>query len=295
MKKAERVLEASAELGEGALWDERASLLLWVDIMGRKLHRFDPATGRDEFRELPSYIGTVVPGESGDLHLALKDGFYSYGWADSRLLPLAVLGLEAPYIRFNDGKCDPQGRFWAGTMAMGGRQGAGNLFCLERDLTVSRKIKSVSISNGLGWSPDGSRMYYIDTPTRRVLEFAFDGAKGSIQSPRVALDVPEPMGWPDGLCVDAEGMLWIAMFGGGRCVRFDPGTGKALDEVKVEGALQTTSCALGGVQGRTLYVTTARENFTDKDAAEQPQAGHLFAAEVGVPGLPCHRFRPLTP
>ncbi len=293
-KDAALIFKASAQLGEGALWDQASSRLLWIDIPGEKVYRFDPATGMNEAWASGSPVGTVVPVEGGgSLMLAVKNGFCRLNLADGRLEMASAMEHEAPTIRFNDGKCDPAGRFWAGTMANGARPGAGNLFCLERDLSVSRKIKGVTISNGLGWSPDSRRMYYIDTPTYRVLEFQYDNDSGAISAPRTAAEFDKAEGAPDGLCVDVEGMLWVALWGGGKALRLDPATGLKLGEVRVPGAKLTTSCALGGPDLCTLFITTAREGFTPEQAAQQPDAGSLFAAQVEVPGLPANPFRPL--
>lgn len=291
--QAQLLFKAGAELGEGALWDSEAARLLWLDITGSKVFRFDPATGANEAYDSGSHVGAVVPIAGGGLMLAVKNGFCRMDLPSGRLEMAAAMEMEAPTIRFNDGKCDPAGRFWAGTMAYGGRAGAGNLFCLERDFGVSRKIKGVSVSNGLGWSPDSTRMYYIDTPTQRVLEFQYDISSGSIQSPRVAVEFPVSQGHPDGMCVDAEGMLWVAMFNGGKVLRLDPSSGIILGEVSVPGVRQTTSCALGGSDLKTLFITTAREHFSPQENESQPLAGSLFSARVSVPGLPTNPFRPL--
>lgn len=291
--EASLAYEAKSELGEGALWDSRIQRLWWVDILKSRLHRFDPGSGNNETFEVGSLVGTVVPEEGRAVALAVKNGFASFDPESGKLEMLAAMEHENPTIRFNDGKCDPAGRFWAGTMALGGREGAGSLFCLLGDLSVSRKIKGVSISNGLAWNPQADKMYYIDTPTQRILEFAYDNASGNISSPRVCFELKSDEGWPDGCCMDSEGRLWVAIWGEGKVLRINPATGERLAEVTVKGVRQTTSCALGGPDLSTLYITSARERFNDEDGKLQPLAGSLFSAEVGVKGLPANSFKRL--
>jgi sugar lactone lactonase YvrE len=291
--KAGLEFKIEAELGEGALWDARLERLWWVDILKSRLHRFDPASKSNETFEIGSPVGTVVPEEGRDVVLAVKNGFASFDSESGKLEMLAAMEHENPTIRFNDGKCDPAGRFWAGTMALGGRAGAGNLFCLERDLSVTRKIKGVSISNGLGWNAAADTMYYIDSPSQRVLAFSYDNASGGISAPRTAVEIAASEGAPDGMCVDAEGLLWIAIWGAGKVARFNPADGGRLAEVKVEGANLTTSCAIGGAAQTTLYITTAREHLSPEDLKSQPHAGSLFSAEVGVKGQPANPFKRL--
>ena len=289
-----KVIQGSrAELGESPFWDSRIGRLWWVDILGGRLHRFDPATKKEEIFEVGSLAGCVVPEEGREVALAVKNGFASFDSKSGKLEMLAAMEHENPTIRFNEGNCDPAGRFWAGTMALGGRAGAGSLFCLERDLSVSRKIKGVSISNGIAWNQAADRMYYIDSPSQRVLEFHYDNLSGAISAPRVAIEIAASEGAPDGMCLDGEGMLWIALWGAGKVARFNPLSGDRLAEIATPGARQSSCCAFGGVDLETLYITTAREHFSEADDQAQPNAGHLFEAVVGVKGVPAHPFKRL--
>jgi sugar lactone lactonase YvrE len=277
------LLKAEAQLGEGPVWDARLKRLWWVDINGAKLHCFDPATLKDGSFDVGKPLGAVVPEEDRGLILALENGFARF--EDGRVSPLVALPEQDPNLRLNDGKCDPAGRFWAGTTAYDGRAKAGSLFCLEGDLSITPKLGSISCSNGLGWSPDQKEMYYIDSGSQRVMAYAYDRDSGSLSSPRIVTEVPAAEGIPDGLCVDSLGGLWIALFNGGKLIHCDPRRGDRLGEIQVPGARQTTCCAFGGEDLRTLFITSARENFSAADAQAQPLAGSLFSAEPGVQGM----------
>lgn len=288
---ARLVHQYRAELGEGALWDARHGKLLWVDITRGHLHRFDPKTKTNETFGVGIPVGAVVPEEGGDVVLAVKNGFARYDTLSRTLAMLTTVEHENPSIRFNDGKCDPEGRFWAGTLAEDGTENAGKLFCLEGNLSVSEKLSGLGISNGIGWSPSGERMYYIDSVTQKILEFSYDGESGSITEPRVVVEIETEEGTPDGMCVDREGMLWVALWDGGKVVRINPESGERLLDVLVPGVNRVTSCALGGENLNTLFITTARQGLTFNEEKEQPNAGSLFAVDAGVVGLPVNLFR----
>ncbi len=280
-----------AELGEGALWDERISRLWWVDITNGRLHRFDPKTKVNETFEIGSPVGTVVPEEGRDVVLAIKDGFASYDTKTEKLEMLATVEHANQSVRFNDGKCDPAGRFWAGTLAQDGTVDAGDLYCLESNLTLTVKIKDVGISNGLGWNLLGDKMYYVDSLSQKVVEFSYNLKDGVITNPRTVVVFKANEGTPDGMCVDSEGMLWVALWDGSKVVRLNPENGEYLCEVHVPCVHKVTSCTLGGENLSTLFITTARQGFTSEDEKNQPDAGSLFAAEVGVRGLTANLFK----
>jgi sugar lactone lactonase YvrE len=191
-----------------------------------------------------------------------------------------------PENRFNDGKCDAAGRFWAGTMSTVRRTGDARLYRLDPDLRVSERFGPVTTSNGLGWNPAGDTMYYIDTPRKQVLAFDYDGTTGDIGEPRVVVDTAALgiEGSPDGMAVDVEGRIWVAICHGGRVCVFDPGTGREVERILFP-CIETTAPAFGGPDGKTLYVTTGI-----KPGLEEPLAGRLFAVEVPVRGLAAHAF-----
>jgi sugar lactone lactonase YvrE len=284
----ELVLDAHANLGEGPAWDDTAGLLIWVDIPAGRVHRFDPSTGSDETFDVGQPVGAAVPTADGRLALAVSDGFALLDPETRALERIADVEAELPETQMNDGKCDPAGRFWAGTKDNDGRRPIGSLYRLDGDSTVDRIVTDVVISNGLGWSPDGRTMYYIDSKTYAVDAFDFDMGTGSASRRRRAIATPEPWGLPDGMTVDEEGFLWVAFWGGSAVRRFAPdGSVAAVIEFPVS---QVTSCAFGGEELADLYVTSASGGLTPEERARQPHAGGLFRLRPGVRGLPARPY-----
>lgn len=279
-------VDARVELGEGPAWDERSGRLTWVDIEGPALLSTDPATGATTAQPMPSRIGIAVPRESGGFVAALEDGFHAID-ADGRTERIAEIDNGGGRLRFNDGACDPAGRFLAGTMAYDFAPGAAALYRLDEDLRVTRLLDDVTISNGLGWSPDGTTMYYVDTPTTRIDAFDYDPETGAMSNrrPFVAID---GAGRPDGLCVDMEGAVWVALWPGWSVRRYLPdGTLEAVVPVPVA---QVSSCAFGGTALDELFITTAWTRLSDEERLAQPHAGSLFRASVGTRGVPRASF-----
>jgi len=283
----ELVLPAGATLAEGPHWDPRAQRLYWVDIPAHRVYVFDPQTGAQQSFDVGQYVGAVVPRATGGLLLAVQHGFAILDPASGHSQPIAEIAAEADEadLRFNDGKCDPAGRFWAGSYSMAGRQRAGSLYCLDADGDVRRAIADVTVSNGLAWSRDHTTMYYIDTPTQAVAAFDYDVATGAIANRRVVISIPAGSGWPDGMTIDAEGMLWVAHWGGSCVTRWDPARGTALETITLPTA-HVTSCCFGGPGLDQLYITTARQGLSAAELAAQPTAGSIFRARPGVGGLP---------
>jgi sugar lactone lactonase YvrE len=273
------VLAAGARLGEGPVWDPRSSCLRWVDIQRGQVHRFDPASGADTFFEVGEDVGAVAVRAAGGLVLATASGLSTCLDDGGRRTSLHEVGTDPPGGRFNDGKADPWGRFWAGTMLEEPPGGAA-LYRLDPDRSLHRVLTGVTVSNGLGWSPDGRTMYYVDTHTHGVDAFDHDPSTGELTGRRRLVDVDR--GWPDGMTVDAEGCLWVALWDGWGLRRHAP-DGSLLTTVEVP-AQRVTSCAFGGPDLSTLFVTTARAGL--RDFAGQPSAGSLFACDPGVSGLP---------
>jgi sugar lactone lactonase YvrE len=286
---AELVIDAKAELAEGAIWDAERKRLYWVNINDGEVHRYDPATGNDRCLNVGEPVGTVVPRASGGVMLALKSGFAHLNLETERLTRLVDPEGRDPSLRFNDGKCDPAGRFWAGTITGRDRPGIASLFCLFPDGSTRQMLTGITNSNGLCWSLDERTLYYIDTPTQEVAAFDYDKATGEIANRRVAVRVPETMGHPDGMTLDAEGMLWVAHWGGWSVNRWNPATGQHLGTVLLP-ASNVSSCAFGGPALDTLYITTAREHLNASDLEKQPLAGGIFRAKPGVRGVPAFAF-----
>jgi sugar lactone lactonase YvrE len=275
-------------LGEGPWWDARTATLLWIDIEGRLVQRLDPSSGRTTTRTLDQKIGVVMARASGGLALALEDGIWV---TDTDLGParrLAPIEPDDRATRLNDGSCDRAGRLWVGTMADGARAGAGSLYRVEPDGLVERVITGTSISNGIDWSPDDRRMYYIDSATRRIDVLDYDLATGSATGRRALIQLPEDAGLPDGLTVDAEGYVWVATWDGWAVRRYSPAG--ALDRIVRLPVARPTSCAFGGPDLADLYVTSARSGLSASELADQPLAGALFVVRPGVLGLEATPF-----
>ncbi|TFG89373.1 MAG: SMP-30/gluconolactonase/LRE family protein [Hyphomicrobiales bacterium] len=285
----EVAVPAQATLGEGVNWDPNRQCLYWVDILEKELHVYDPAADSDRCINVGQYIGAAVPTAAGDVMLALHHGFYRLDLEMEALTPVCDPEADLPENRFNDGKCDPAGRFWAGTMQLEGRGTTGALYRMDTDLSVHKQLGDVGISNGLAWSPDHATMYYIDTVTSEVAAFDYDLADGAIANRRAVITFTAEMGHPDGMTIDTEGMLWVCFFGGGRIARYNPGTGEALDEIRFP-VSNVSNCVFGGSDLDTLYVSTARLTLSDAQLAEQPLAGSVFRVKPGVCGLAAVAF-----
>jgi sugar lactone lactonase YvrE len=244
----------------------------------------DPATGAIVRRHVGAIAGAVRPRTNGGLVFSVERGFglLDPGATEPRLLPEVW---SDPTVRMNEGGCDPLGNFYCGSMAYSKARGRGALYRLSPGGRVDRVLDGVTISNGLAWSPDATTAFYIDTPTHRVDAFDFDSTTGALAGRRQAFAIPAGDGAPDGMTIDAEGHLWIAMWGGGAVRRYQP-DGR-LDAVIPIPATQVTSCAFGGADLDVLYVTTSRERLP---VDEQPLAGSVFATRPGVRGLPTLRF-----
>ncbi len=288
--QVELVLDTKSELGEGAIWNHRTGELIWVDITGKILNFYNPKLKNNKEMLTGQMIGTVVPAESGKMMVALENGFYQLDPETGSKTFIANPEEDVPGNRFNDGKCDPAGRFWAGTMSTGGKKEAGALYRLDTDSTVHKMIENVTTSNGIVWSHDATKMYYIDTPTRKVMTYDYDNATGDISNPQTAVEVPDEMGYPDGMTIDAEGNVWIALWGGSAVGCWNPETGELLRTIDVP-AKNVTSCAFGDDDLETLYITTARQGTSDEELEEFPHAGGLFKTRPGVKGVEAFFFK----
>ena len=287
----EQVPVAPAALGEGAIWNGASQRLNWIDIGGRRVFTYDPATGENRGCDAGQMVGTVVPRARGGLLLALHEGFAALDPESGRVEMWPRPPEHDPaLVRFNDGKCDPSGRFWAGTMALvKGPKPLGRLYRLDANGTMRVMLRDVGTSNGVAWSLDRRTLYFIDTPLLRVDAFDYDDATGAIANRRTVISIPPGIGRPDGSTLDAEGMLWVAMYEGWSVTRWNPQTGELLRTIRLPVA-RVTSCAFGGPELDTLYLTSARQNLTEPQLAAQPLAGGLFRVRPGVRGLPAFAF-----
>jgi sugar lactone lactonase YvrE len=295
----------SCELGEGAIWHSALGVYLTVDIYGPStlcpgpaIFLHDPYTVGSSPRciPMPSYCGTVVPssarGGASEVLVALADGIHAVDLGSGALRAIANPDPAAPSSnRWNDGKCSPEGRFWAGTMGAPGRvdPGVGGLFVLDA-AGCRRALSGVTISNGLAWSADGKTMYYIDTVLERVDALDYDPASGTIANRRPAFHIPPGTGHPDGCCIDASGNLWVAQWGGARVVAYRISDGAIVAEVKVPAA-HVSSVTFGGPSLSDLYITSAKEHLSAEERAAQPLAGNCFIVRnCGFTGVPACVF-----
>lgn len=273
----ELVRDDGAALGEGPRWDSRRQVLWWVDIAAGSVHGFSPATGEQRSYDVGQPVGAVTGTRGPRLLLALRDGFGTLDPDTSTVELLAPVEADDPTTRMNDGTCDPTGRFWAGTMAFDAARGRAALYTLERTGQVVRRLRDLTISNGLAWSDDGRRAWFIDSPTHRVDLLQVDPDTGVVLDRSTAFDVAHESGLPDGMCRDAEQHLWVAFHGGGVVVRFDT-SGRELERVGLP-VRDVTSCAFGGDDLSDLYVTTA-------GGGSAAGAGGLFRVRTTTEGVP---------
>ena len=286
--RAEVAFATRCRLGESPWWDGRRGELVWVDVEEGRLNRGDPATGRYTTRDVGEVLPAVLPRRDGGLVLALRDtlvatsaGAQGTGEASERLARLADLPED---LRFNDGGCDPVGRLWIGTMSVPWRSDAA-LYRLEGDGALVPVLRGLTVSNGIDWSPDGATLYHVDTPTARIDAYDYDVADGSVGGARRPIELPGLR--PDGLTVDAEGGIWVALFGAGEVHRYAPdGTRTEVVEVPTP---QATSCAFGGDGLDRLFVTTANVG-NGATTGDDGEAGAIFVCTPGVVGRPVVAF-----
>ncbi|WNV76341.1 SMP-30/gluconolactonase/LRE family protein [Geodermatophilus sp. DSM 44513] len=291
-----------ARHGEGPTWDAGRAELLWVDIAAGQVRRAAVGAGggltETGVHRGGDTVGAVVPAADGGWLLA-ADGGFTHLAADGTARVLVTLAGEGGSpdsggTRMNDAACDPAGRFLAGTMAFDERPGAGTLYRLDLDGTVTTVLDGLTVSNGVDWSPDGRTVYLADSGPGVVHAFAYDPDTGAFSGGRVLLEFAGDDGVADGLTVDDEGCLWTALWGGGQVRRWSP-DGELLAVVEVPGVTQTSSCAFAGPGRDLLVVSTSAEGLDDAARAAQPDAGRLFTARPGVTGPPARPYRgPLT-
>ncbi len=283
----EVAIRSEALLGEGPRWDAATGRLLWVDIEAGALHLFDPAGGDDRAILLGNRVGAAPPTRAGGVVVALADRLAVVDLEDESMLTL----VEIPHgegMRLNDGACDPAGRFWVGSMALDYAPGAGALYRYSSDGGLDRVLGDVTLSNGLGWSPDGGTMYYIDSMAYRVDAFDYDLSTGAISGRRPLIVIERGTGIPDGLAVDDDGGIWVALWGRAAIRRYAPDG--ELDRVLDVPADNVTACCFGGDSGRSLYVTSASVELSAEQLRQRPLAGSVFVTDVGVSGPPAQPF-----
>jgi sugar lactone lactonase YvrE len=282
-------------VGECPLWDPAEACLYWVDIDGFAVHRLHPASGAHRAWKMDSEPAALALRAGGGLVVALRSGFAHLDTASGALAPIAPAPYDTATARFNDGRVDPAGRFWVGTLYEPRDQQAAQMFCLERGAVRLVWSGGMTNSNGLGFSPDQKRMYHSDTTRHRIERYDFDAATGEVSHPQCFQQFSADRtknygGRPDGAAVDSEGAYWCAMFEGGRLLRFAP-DGELLREVKLP-LRCPTMVAFGGADLRTLYITSASHKRSDEERAQYPLSGCVLSLRVDVAGLPEPRYQP---
>ena len=284
MNGVEWVVRSCDRLGESPVWNASEQALYWVDSRAPSIRRFHPGTGAMATREMPNVIGSIGLRASGGVVVALQDGFHVLDELEhGALVAIADPERDLPENRFNDGRCDRLGRFWAGTMNDQRRDPTGALYRLDADHRCTKVRDDIIVPNSIAWSPDDRTMYFADTYRSHILAYAFSLADGTLANPRVFVDTFAG-GRPDGSTVDAAGCLWNAEYGGARVVRYTP-QGE-VDRVIALPVSQPTSCCFGGADLDVLYITSATQRLTPERLAAEPLAGCVLAVRVGVTGLP---------
>jgi sugar lactone lactonase YvrE len=280
--KPEHIVSSQNIVGEGPLWNAQEKAIYWVDIDGKKIQRFFPDTQKYDVFDMPIKICLMAFRSKGGMILGAENGFYFWDTTHQNLEFISHPEAGKTEARFNDGKVDRMGRLWAGTMTYQGA--SSSLYRMDSDLSVHQMETGLTISNGTGWSPDNKTMYFVDSFRYVVYAYDFNFKEGTISNRRPFVQENESFGVPDGLTVDSEGCVWLAVYGGWKVMRYAP-DGKILDEIKFPVA-KPSSCIFGGENLDELYVTTISENLTAEEKAAQPLAGDLFVIKTDVKGLP---------
>ena len=289
MGTVECVLDCRAELGEGPVWDPEDGVLYWVNIKDHEIHRFDPATGKDQQWKTPTDVGSLALRRNGGMIVALKTGFFFFDPPSGRYSSVAEPEGDLPDNRFNDGKTDRQGRFWAGSLHDPDEtRPSGSLYRLDADLSCHKMVEGIYASNGLAFSADSATAYYADSRRRIVWAWDFDATDGALRNRRVFVELHGGEGVPDGAAVDTDGGYWLTQPPAARVVRYDP-RGR-VDRVLEMPVSQPTCVAFGGSRMDTLYITSAKYRMPADKLAKEPLAGAIFAAHPGVRGLADSRF-----
>lgn len=283
--KASVLYPSQCILGEGPMWHPERKCCFWVDIEKGILYEYNWLNKATKLRNFDYKVTMVVHGKDKDhLILGLNGGIARFDLKSERLEWLLDIETEFTENRCNDGACDSYGRLWIGTMQMNFKEGAGSLYCIDKNLDIHKRSDKVTISNGLAWSLDNKRLYYIDSPTQRVQSFIFDEKSGEISFEKNAVQIPAEMGTPDGMTIDEEGMLWIAHWGGFGVYRWNPFDGKCIDKIELP-APHVTSCTFAGENLDHLIITTARENLNADELKKYPDSGNIFWKKTAVKGI----------
>ena len=277
------ISDVVSDLGEGPIWSPQTNCVTWTDITQNKYHTADLSTGATQSFSAPSMVGAIAFTHGGDYVAATQEGF-AHVSIDGKFSPLHTF--LAADMRMNDGKVDPAGRFWAGSLALSFEKNRGSLYVLEKDGSYLSVLDNVTLSNGMGWSPDSNFFYYIDSIPGVLKRFDYESVDGRISNPVDLIAFDTSKGIPDGMSVTADGKIVVALWDGGRVEIYEP-SGKKISEIKL-GVSRPTSCTFGGADGNVLIVTTASQGI---DLGKEPLAGKILAVtDTGLSGLPPHRY-----
>lgn len=277
-------------LGESPHWDNNKNRLYWVDIEGKKLLSTDIYSHKTTYFDMPDMIGNAVPNHSGGFIVSLKNGIYHFNPSNQQFELLVPLETHKPNNRPNDGKCDPAGRMYIGTMDLQFKEGASSLYRIDRKDKCTPILQGLTLANGMAWDESKSIFYFIDSQARTIFSFDHDAESGNISNRKPAIEFDEKYGIPDGMCIDKEGMLWIAGFGGGNVIRFNPHTGKRLQRICIP-APNTTSVCFAGQDLTDLVITTATLLLSEEQRHQYPKSGCLFKLSCDTPGFPGVAFQ----
>lgn len=276
-------------LAESALWHKERNSCFWVEIERGVLYEYKWKSKEVNTWSFDHRVTLVIQATNNEVILALDRSIARFDLETEKLEWLADLETQLPNNRCNDGACDSEGRIWVGTMALDFEEAAASLYCIERNGNWEKKMEHVTISNGLVWSLDNKILYYIDTPTRKVESYFYDKETAQIKFDKTAVHIPEEMGSPDGMAIDAEGMLWIAHYGGFGVYRWNPNSGEFMEKIEVP-VPHVTSCAFVGEDLDQLIITTARENLDEDQLLKYPESGNIFVAPTKVKGVAPYRY-----
>ncbi|MHB8278340.1 MAG: SMP-30/gluconolactonase/LRE family protein [Candidatus Humimicrobiaceae bacterium] len=290
----ETVCDIKANLGEGPLWDFKNRVLYWIDIIDKKIFSYNTRTKKTNEITLDQHIGAMALSKSEELLLALQHGFYFFDMKKGDLKKISDPESHLQKNRFNDGKCDAFGRFWAGTTSFDEKDPVGSLYCLDNSLKVKKIFNEVIISNGITWSLDNNKMFYIDSPRKEVYSFDYDIASGTVSNKKIIIKVSDKLGFPDGMTIDTDGNLWIAHWGAYLVCKWNPDSGKLLEKIKIP-VYRVSACTFGGENLDELFITTAQRGFADigKKVDEDTVSeydGMLFKIKTDSQGIRTFKF-----
>jgi sugar lactone lactonase YvrE len=287
--KAELVIKLENELGEGPVWHPYDNLLYWVDIKEGIIYYYDPLKKDYGWLITEKGVSAVAPSGPKKIIVALPDEIAEVDFTTGEKIMITEIEPHLEDSRCNDGKCDAGGRFWIGKMHQKAAPNCGSLYRVENNCSLTKVLSNLTISNGLDWSSDNKKMYFIDSFDRCVKCFDFEIHSGKISNEKIIIVTDNIKEMPDGMCVDDDGMLWAAFWGGGRIGRYDPETGEHLADIEVP-ALNVTSCTFGGKDYQTMFITSAREGLTLSEIEQYPLSGSLFSCKLPVRGLKANCF-----